>query len=279
MRPVLWIACLSLAASVCAAQQSPSQPKENECCAVQSSDGSTAVTPQQLRRVEPPPEHASAAQLEAMGDDLRSAKSYADALDYYRAAMQKDPRNAVLYNKSGITQLKLLRYREAKRDFQRAIRLQRDYAEAHNNLGVVEYINRKYRSAVRHYRKAVELRPLAASFHSNLGTAHFARKEYDRAGEAYLRALELDPEVFERQAGSGVSAHLARPQDRARYAYTIAKMHAQLGDTERCLLYLRRAMEDGFPQIDNVYREKEFAQVREDPRFEELMAQRPVPIP
>jgi tetratricopeptide (TPR) repeat protein len=256
-----------------AAQQPPAGERHGEDA------GATEVAPQQVRIVEPPSPHAPAPQLERSGDQLRHEKMYADALDYYRAALKKEPKSAVLHNKAGITQMKMLRYREAKKDFERAIRLDGQYAEAHNNLGVIEYVNRKYRRAIRHYSKAVELQPERASFFSNLGTAHFARRDYKNASVAYLRALELDPAIFERQSEGGVSAHLSRPEDRARFAYTMAKMLARLGETERCLLYLRRAMEEGYRQIDNVYRDEEFAQVREDPRFAELMAAPPAPLP
>jgi len=38
-------------------------------------------------------------------------------------------------------------------------------------------------------------------------------------------------------------------------------------------------MEDGYSGINDVYKDQEFATVREDPRFVELMAAKPVSIP
>ncbi len=49
--------------------------------------------------------------------------------------------------------------------------------------------------------------------------------------------------------------------------------------SERSLHYLRKAMEDGYKDIKNVYKDAEFSDLRKDPRFAELMAARPVPIP
>jgi hypothetical protein len=37
-------------------------------------------------------------------------------------------------------------------------------------------------------------------------------------------------------------------------------------------------MEDGYPKIDEVYRDKEFAPVRNDERFLALMKERPVAV-
>jgi hypothetical protein len=56
-------------------------------------------------------------------------------------------------------------------------------------------------------------------------------------------------------------------------------MYARLGITERSLLYLRKAMEEGYREIGRVYRDNEFAGLRKDPRFAELMSARPAAIP
>jgi hypothetical protein len=68
---------------------------------------------------------------------------------------------------------------------------------------------------------------------------------------------------------------MSSPEDRAHYDYVVAKMYARLGITERSLLYLRKAMEEGYKDIGLVYKDNEFAGLRKDPRFTELMASRP----
>jgi len=50
------------------------------------------VSPPPLRRVEPPSPTATAEELESQGDQLRSEKSYLDAVDYYQAALKKAAR-------------------------------------------------------------------------------------------------------------------------------------------------------------------------------------------
>ena len=238
-----------------------------------------ATAPAELRRAEPPPPGWTAEQLEERGDQLRSEKFFADSIDYYRAALNQRS-SAVLYNKMGMSELQMLRYDRAKKDFEKAIKMDPKYAQALNNLGVVYYMRKSYGRAIKYYTQAITALPEWASFHSNLGTAYFARKEYERATAAYLRALELDPEVFERRSStSSVSAHMASPADRARYSYVIARMYAHIGDTERSLLYLRKAMEQGYRDIADVYKDEEFATVRKDPRFTALMTAPPPAIP
>jgi tetratricopeptide (TPR) repeat protein len=168
--------------------------------------------------------------------------------------------------------LMLERYKEAKKSFERAIRADREYADAYNNLGVIFYKARKYGAAAKQYEKAIEKDNNSASFYANLGAAYFARREYDPGVAAYQHALELDAEVFERSSRVGVQAQLPSPEDRARYDYTVAKLYAKMGLPDQSLEYLRRAMEAGYKDLKNVYKDVEFAEVRKSPRFTELMA-------
>jgi tetratricopeptide (TPR) repeat protein len=268
------------AASVPLYQTSPAQAQSPmpAPAARQTNSGNTAATvPQQLRRAEPPSPDMSEPQLEARGDVLREEKSYADALDFYHAAMAKQD-SAVLHDKAGIAQLEMLHQDEARHEFQRAVKMDKHYAEAYNNLGVIEYIRGKYGKAIKLYDKAIKYGPMAASFHSNLGTAFFARKDYGKAITEYQKAFELDPQIFEREAEGGVSLRLASANDLGRYDYVIAKMYASANKADLCLQYLRKALENGYPQINDVYKDPEFSAVRKDPRFVQLMAAKPPAI-
>jgi len=232
-----------------------------------------------VRRAEAPPSDAAPASLEERGDVLRSEKSYLDALDYYRAALAKNPNSAALYNKIGINELQMARFSEARKDFERAIKIDRRFADAHNNLGVIFYLQKKYSAAIKRYEDAIRLREDSASFYSNLGAAYFSKKDYVKASMTYNQALQLDPEIFERTSHSGVLAQMSSPGDRAHFYYVLARLYAQSGITDRSLQYLRRAMEEGYKGIEDVYKDAEFAGLRKDPRFTELMAARPVGIP
>ncbi len=231
-----------------------------------------------MRRVGPPPATWSAAQLEKQGDELRGDKAFVDALDYYQASLDRKP-SAVLLNKIGITYLQMQRFPEASKAFQRASKADRNYADAHNNLGVIYYLQKKYGKAIKEYKKSLNLDEKSASFHSNLGAAYFSQKQFEKATLEYTRALELDPDIFERTSHTGVAAQMSSPEDRAHYDYVVAKMYARLGIAERSLLYLRKAMEEGYKEIGKVYKDAEFAELRKDPRFAELMASRPAAIP
>src|ERR1700682_1501650 len=171
------------------------------------------------------------------------------------------------------------RFKEARKSLERSIRADRKSADAYNNLSVVYYEERKYGAAVKQYHKAIALDANSASFFSNLGAALFSKKEFEPAVLAYQHALELDPEVFERTSRAGVQAQLPSPEDRARYDYTVAKLYAKMGAPDRSLEYLRKAIEEGYKDLKNVYKDVEFAELRKDPRFTELMAARTPALP
>jgi len=243
---------------------------------MQASDTSTPVTPQRAPTLSEM-RAMSAEQLDAEGDRLRQVKDYLSALDCYRAAVRKHP-EASYYNKIAITELLLRRPLDAENAARKAVRKDKALAEAWNNLGVTYYLLLKYDEAIRDYKRAISLSPNSASFHNNLAAALMDAKQFDQGMAEYRMALELDPEFFERTVPNGVSARMSTPQDRAQFFFVMARLFAANGDLDRALHFLRSAMEDGYPRIDDVYRDKEFALVTKDQRFVALMKDRPVAI-
>jgi tetratricopeptide (TPR) repeat protein len=236
------------------------------------------IAPPLIRGVDPPAPDATAADLELQADKLRAEKLYLDALDYYHAALAKKPHDASLLNKIGITEIMMQRYKEAKKSFERAIKSDHECANAYNNLGVVFYESKKYGAAVKQYEKAIARDSNSASFYSNLGAAYFSKRNFEPAVAAYQHALELDPDVFMRTSRVGVQAQLPSPEDRARYNYTVAKLYAKMGFSDQSLEYLKKAIEAGYKDLKNVYKDVEFAELRKNPRFTELMASKPAAI-
>lgn len=220
---------------------------------------------------------ATPQELEDRADVLREEKNYLDAVDYYEAAFKKAP-SPLLENKIGMTYLSMGNLNKAEKVLKKAIKSDKKYAEAYNNLGVVFYLKKKYGPAEKNYKKAIALHE-SASFHSNLGTVYMERKRYQEGMAEYEKAYQLDPSVFERSSRNGVSARMQSPEDRARFFYVMAKLYASNGDLDHSLEYLKKSLEDGYPEIDKVYKDAEFATLRKDQRFTALMSQRPAAIP
>ncbi|MBV8844974.1 MAG: tetratricopeptide repeat protein [Bryobacterales bacterium] len=206
---------------------------------------------------------------EMRGDIMMARKMYRDALDYYKPGAEK---NAVLANKTGIAYHQLLDFNNAKKYYEKAVKLNPRYAEAINNLGTIYYARKSYRRAVEQYKKALRMTPESASILSNLGTAYFARKDYENASKAYQQAVALDPEVFERRSTQGTLLQDQSVEERAKFHYYLAKTYAQAGTKDRALLYIRKALEEGFKDREKFIKDKEFAALQDDPEFIELLA-------
>lgn len=224
----------------------------------------------------PPQEKSSmdsmtVAQLEKAGDEARAQKDYALAIRYFDAALRKDHKNFSLYNKRGLAELKMNETHAARLDFEKAAKRNPKSAEAVNNIGAVYYMDKNYRSAVRYFKKAVALDETNATFHINLGAAWFSQNDFKPALAEYTRALELDPDALRQSAKAGVNAQIASPEERARYAYMLAKIYAKLGDVDECLQCLRKAKEDGYRDMANVYKDEEFSTMRQNPRLQEVV--------
>ncbi len=244
-----------------------------------SHPGFEPAAPPVTRPIGPPPATATAEELETRGDQLRQGKLFLSALDYYHAALSKEPKDSGLYNKAGITELLLGNYREAKADFEKAVKLDHGLADAHNNLGVVYYEWKNCGKAIKEYRKAIKIAPKSSVYYVNLGAAYFYKKKWKEAAVAYSTAVQLDPNILQSTSIAGTSAQMSAPEDRAHFEYLLAKIYAKNGMPNRALLCLRRAQEGGYKQMNDVYKDPEFAALRKDPRFKDLMAQHPFSIP
>ena len=208
---------------------------------------------------------------EMRGDIYMARKMYREAAEAYAQASM----NAIIANKIGIAYHQMLELDAAKRQYERAIKLDKTYSEAINNLGTVHYAKKSYRRAVNQYKKALKISPNSASIYSNLGTAHFARKKYKDAAECYEKALALDPMVFEHRNSHGVLLQERSVQERAKFHFYLARTYAKAGNTERALAYIRKALEEGFNERKKFHEEPEFALLQELPEFKELMSLEP----
>jgi tetratricopeptide (TPR) repeat protein len=209
---------------------------------------------------------------EQRADILMARKMYREAVDVYREGPLD---SAIIWNKIGIAYHQMLQMNEARKNYEKAIKLNPKYAEAINNLGTVFYARKSYRRAISQYNRALKLTPNSASIYSNLGTAQFARKKYEEASISYQKALSLDPEVFEHRSAYGTLLQERTVSEKARFHYYLAKTYANAGNTARALQYIRMALEEGFKERRKLMEEPEFAKLRETAEFKELMATEP----
>ena len=207
---------------------------------------------------------------EMRGDIYMARKMYREAIDVYKPLAAK---SSVMANKTGIAYHQLLDLPDAKKYYERAIKLDPKYAEAINNLGAVYYAAKSYRRAVEQYKRALRFSPESASILSNLGTAYFARKQYKEASLAYEKALAIDPDVFEKKSmGAGTVLQERSVEERAKYHYYIAKTYAKRGSNDLALQYIRKSLEEGFKEREKFIKDPEFASLQDNLEFKQILA-------
>jgi len=214
---------------------------------------------------------------EEMGDLFMARKQYREASETYRRLAELNPKNAVYLNKLGIAFHQQTALSLALKYYQRAVKVDSRYADAENNIGTIWYQRKKYGRAVRAYQKAIKMRDDMPVLYSNLGYAYFSDGKYEESIAAFRTALTIDPQFFERGASRTGSILQDRSvSDRGRFYFLLAKSFAQAGNYERCVVYLRKAKEEGYASIGDVKKDPAFAAVLKDPAVTDLLLPKPV---
>lgn len=205
---------------------------------------------------------------ELQGDLLSARQKYVEAIAAYQKASQD---SATVANKMGVAYHHMFDYADAKRCYERAIKLNSHYPEAYNNLGAVYHAQKDYKQAVRYYKKAIKLDPKSPMFFSNLGTAYFFDGKVKKGAAAYATALSLDRNVFDINAPSRVE-EASSTKELATVNYFLARTYAQAGMKDRALLYLKKAIDEGFSDRKKLMDDKEFASLHDMPEFQQLVS-------
>jgi tetratricopeptide (TPR) repeat protein len=209
---------------------------------------------------------------EQHGDLYMARKMYREAIESYRLGPQNSP---VIWNKIGIAYHQLGDLSAAKKNYEKSMRLDKTYPDAVNNDGTVYYAQKKYKTAIARYQKAIALSPGSASFWSNLGTGYYSRGKFAEMTGCYQKALELDPQIFEHRGVVGTELQDRTVADRARYHYEMARIYAKTGKNDLALQYLRKSLEEGLKDKEKKTQVPEFAQLRETPEFQAIIALEP----
>lgn len=217
--------------------------------------------------VSPPPRPVS---YELRGDIMMAERHFLKAVEMYRQGDHNSPK---LANKIGLAYHQMHLLGLAKKNYERAIKLNPKYSDAINNLGTIYYSQKNYKKAVKYYRRAMRCAPSpSATVAANIGSAYFARKKYGDAAEWYEKAVRIDPEIFERHNSAGTIMREQTLEERALFHLSLAKTYAKSGINDRALTYLQMALKEGVKNPNKIPDMPEFAGLRSDLRFQKLMA-------
>ncbi|MFQ5743772.1 MAG: protein kinase [Acidobacteriota bacterium] len=218
---------------------------------------------------------------------------YAEMLDSFEEAVQLAPDSYHDFSNLGVAYYYLSRWVDARRAFERALEIKPNYTWAISNLGTLYFFEQRFADSARMFEKAVEANDREYWTWGNLGDAYFwAPGEREQAPAAYRRALSLaeeqllvnpnDSEVVGSMAiyfamlGERQPAleHLGRALELAPESvdalHRAAQVHQQLGDSERALDYLARALDGGYP-VKEVRADPIFTDLWDDERYQKVV--------
>ena len=111
----------------------------------------------------------------------------------------------------------------------------------------------QFERARKNFKKATELNPSRPEAFNGIGVTYYARSDYEEALNWYKKSLEVDPNF-----GDGY--------------YNMACIYSLMKKNEMGLRYLEIALLNGYKEGDALANDTDLNNLREDPRFQEIIA-------
>ncbi|MFN7217409.1 tetratricopeptide repeat protein, partial [Microcystis sp.] len=121
---------------------------------------------------------------------LSRLKRYDEGLAAITQAIDLAPR-AAWYFSRGNLYYNLQKYDLALSDWNKAIKINPNYADAYNNRGLLYYDQKKYELALADYSKAIDINPNYAETYNNRGNLYKDLQKYDLALSDYTKAIDI----------------------------------------------------------------------------------------
>ncbi len=182
-----------------------------------------------------PAESPAAAAPAAAPNDLdlalyyHRAGDFENALQHYRALLQKNELNAQAHNNLGLLYQEKNLLQESARELQRAVLIEPRNAGAHNNYGVTLLLQGKPDEAAAEFRVVLALDARNIDAMVNLALAERSQNQLDLAKETLLRALTVAPR--------NAAAH-----------YNLAQLYDQTHEAASAVAHYRRFLETAGPE-------------------------------
>ncbi len=123
-------------------------------------------------------------------------RNYRQALKNFKRAINLDAEAPELYNMVGMIELKLKQYGAAREALETSISLQPDAPAVHINLGNIYLAEKNYQQAEKEFQKALKQNPKYLKGYASLAALKVQRGLFDDALASYNKILEINPELY-----------------------------------------------------------------------------------
>ena len=155
-----------------------------------------------VQKFDVPLEHATTSSLEALnayslGHKAQSEKGAAAALPYFQRAIKLDPNFAMSYRAVGVNYDALTESRQASVYYARAFQLREAVSERERLTIAADYylnVTGDLDKAAQTYQEQIEIYPRDGGGYVGLGNVYVAQGQYEKAADAYIRTRSLVPD-------------------------------------------------------------------------------------
>ena len=129
------------------------------------------------------------------------------ALARYNEALEfaEDGEDSEVFFNMGIAYKAKGELAKAAAEYERALELTPQYAEALNNLGNIRKDQKKYDEAIAHLESSIKVFPGNPKTHNNLGTVYAVKGDVKKAAVYFAKAVHLQPTYFEARQNLGIA--------------------------------------------------------------------------
>jgi len=176
----------------------------------------------------------------------------------YEKMLAENPNDAQVLNALGFAYSNMGRTDDAIAEWQKAVRIRPDYAEAHYNLGGALAGQRDYRAGAKALQNAIDANPSYAEAYNNLGVVLQSEGRLGKAIDQYQKAIKIRPDYAFAQHNLGnaflaegkleqaiehLSAAIRIEPSYAEAHYSLGSALGRQGQLEEEIAHYRRAIE------------------------------------
>jgi len=168
-----------------------------------------------------------------------------------RVTDKKYPSFSVVHNNLGIPLVAEGKIEEAISHYKMAIKIKPDLAKAHYNLGIALVAEGKKEEAISHYKMAIKIKPDYAETYINLSAAYLNKKNFKLSLKTLNTLESINP-------------------NHPLLHYNFSCYYALLGNIPKGIDSLKKAIENGYKNLQNLETDPDLENLRQNPQFNVL---------